>query len=595
MRRTWILIGLLALLGCDDGPADDADAVVIRLPDAAVEPDTGRDMAPEPIRDMAPPPPDAALVPDMAPPMVDVCEALGLARQPFEIEGVGGGFGERAGDFTVGLLGGGSFTLSERWSGCESFVFLNYFNDLRAIPGGSPWPSDQLFATGLGNLVVEGPRNVQYIFTSYEPEAAAREARMTGLRDAVVEMLADLAPEERAFWMTRFHFVTDRSADFGGGLGAFFSAYMTDVYDPAQRVDLGDRGVAPMPLPSAFGIDRAQRWDPADSLAPYVGAADELGMAAYLGHFYNHKAALAERVAAEAAETTVVPLLEGSVTDRIFVRTVELPGADEMAAFDSLELDIAVTCPHRNPFACSEWDRIARIEWCADAECAERAEIVRWITPYWRRGERRWLIDASPFLPWMVAGGAQTFRIEMGPDWERHTERSTRMSLRLRTVGGDLPMGAVKAFGGGAFDANYNNREPFAFTPPPEAEKVELVLILSGHGQTEGDNCAEWCDHRHDFTLNGVELDTVRSAPGIGQLRTCARRAAEGVPPGQWGNWAPGRAYWCPGLPVDLIRVDITGDVMPGVENSLTYRGVFQRGEPRGGDIALSAYVVWSR
>ena len=254
--------------------------------------------------------------------------------------------------------------------------------------------------------------------------------------------------------------------------------------------------------------------------------------------------------------------------------------------------EISVTCPFRSPFACSEWDRIARVEWCADAECAERSEIARWITPYWRRGLRRWVWDATPFLPLMAAGGAQTFRVEMGPGWERATERDTRVALRLHSDGQAPPIWVARAFTGGGFGADYNTRDPFTFTAPVGAGRVELVVLLSGHGQTDGDNCAEWCDHRHTFTINGNRLEPIASPQAPGSLDGCAQRAAEGVPPGQWGNWAPGRAYWCPGLPVHALRVDITDNVRPGEENTLEYRGTFRGGEPRGGDIALSAYVA---
>lgn len=591
MRRL-VVVGLSAawlVAGCQGETPEDTGQVVITPPDAAVE------------ADMAPPAPDAAVEVDMAlevdaapEPVVDVCEAEGLARRDFVSEGVGLKFGDRAGDFTVQLLDGEAFTLSEAWSGCESYVFLNYFPDLRAQQNG-PWEGDQLFATSLRVLVQESPRNVRYFFTSYEEDRAAREMRMGALRERARSELEALGEADAAYWMERLHFVTDRSTEMGGAAGELFYAYLRFAFDPDNRVDLGDRGQAPPPLHQVFAIDRFQRWDAGGSLAPFVGGDPEFTMAAYLGHFYNHKLDLDARVRAEAAEATTVELLNEAVTDRIIDRTVTLPGPDEMGAFDTLDFDIAVNCPHQNPFACSEWDRIARIDWCADAECAERYEIVRWITPYWRRGERRWVIDASPLLPLMAAGGEQTFRVEMGPGWERATVRDARVELRLRTTGGDLPVGAERAFTGGEFNADYNTREPFVFTPAADAAKVELVLILSGHGQTDGDNCAEWCDHRHQFTLNGEALDIVRSQPGIGQLRTCAVRAREGVPPGQWGNWAPGRAYWCPGLPVDLIRVDVTEHALLGMENTLDYQGVFQRGEPRGGNIALSAYVTWSR
>jgi hypothetical protein len=65
------------------------------------------------------------------------------------------------------------------------------------------------------------------------------------------------------------------------------------------------------------------------------------------------------------------------------------------------------------------------------------------------------------------------------------------------------------------------------------------------------------------------------------------------VPPGQFGNWAPERAYWCPGAQVEPIRVDLTGQARLGEENELTYRAGLGTGAPGGGDIALSSYVVW--
>jgi hypothetical protein len=167
--------------------------------------------------------------------------------------------------------------------------------------------------------------------------------------------------------------------------------------------------------------------------------------------------------------------------------------------------------------------------------------------------------------------------------------------MRLRTRGGEpRATGGVLAFTGGTFDASYNAREPFRFTVPASATRVELVTILSGHGQTDGDDCAEWCDHRHVFSVNGTALAPIvhRGAP-IGTIRGCAERAGEGVVPGQGGNWSISRAYWCPGLPVEAERRDITELVTPGTEATLDYRASFATMEPRGGDIALSAYVVW--
>ena len=226
--------------------------------------------------------------------------------------------------------------------------------------------------------------------------------------------------------------------------------------------------------------------------------------------------------------------------------------------------------------------------------CGQRTEVVRWITPYWRRGHRRWIIDASPFLSKVAAGGPQTFRVELGPSWERATERDVDITVRLSTRGGARSMGVVKAYGGGAFDAGYNERHaPFTFTPDADAQRVELVSVISGHGQDDATNCSEWCDHRHRFTVNGDALPEIRSDIAIGGLRACAEKANAGVSPGQGGNWAPGRAYWCPGMPVNAIRQDITDLVDLGVENELTYSANLAGRAPGGGNIELSTHVVW--
>jgi hypothetical protein len=207
-------------------------------------------------------------------------------------------------------------------------------------------------------------------------------------------------------------------------------------------------------------------------------------------------------------------------------------------------------------------------------------------------------MDASPLLGLMRDGGERTLRITTGPDWEEATPSDVRVALRLSRRDASTPLAAdaLLAFRGGAFDAAYNTgREPFAFTPPAGTTKVELVVIVSGHGQTETHNCAEWCNHEHDFTVNGDAMHHIGFPDEAGRTFGCAERAREGVPPGQWGNWAPSRAAWCPGLPVAARTFDITDDVTIGGANELVYRGSFMGGEPQGGTIDLSAYVVYYR
>lgn len=500
----------------------------------------------------------------------DVCEELGLPRAAM-LDGTGAGFDDVAGDFTVQTLDG-PWSLRDHWTGCESYVFIDYADNEYG---------NGLFATYPDALFLNGPRNVHYFFASYETSADAIRARMTAMRELLEESFGfyELGEDERAFWRARFHFVVEPLQETTGSVGDLIRS---------QPI-----------VHHTLGITREQRFDPPGSLFQVgrTGFTPDMGMGAYAGHYYNYLAELSARLAAET-DTTVVTLMdEVDVTARTLDRTATLPDASTMADFDTMEVDVEIHC-RLDPAGCSEWDRIANVFVCADETCSETREIARWITPYSRPGRTRWVWDASPFLGLIREGGARTFRIVTGPDWEEPTPADVRVALRLsrREAAAPLASGVELAFTGGAFDATYNtSHPPFRFTPPAGTTRVELVTILTGHGQTAGDNCAEWCNHEHAFTVNGAAPHRIDFPDEAGQALGCAERAIEGVVPGQWGNWAPSRAAWCPGLPVQAQRFDITSELDLAAENELGYGGSFAGGEPRGGDIALSAYVVYYR
>lgn len=527
------------------------------------------------------------------------CPDQGFTSTDFQTGTGGYLFGDLAEDFTVNQLSGKSFTLSEEWTGCDSYIFFSYFTFNSADAEArmeSLWNSD------LAGIIQSSARNVHYFFISSEFSIEEREERMGAMRAklwvALNNLFAD-QPEEYAFWESRFHFVTDKLTTVSGSVGGYVNDFISYV-NTSEPVDLGDRGVAYAPYPYSFAIGRDQTWDPTGSLSEYVGGPENLKMVAFNGAFFNHRAELKARLAAEA-DITVVPMIDEMVTSRVFNRDVTFPDAAAMAGMDTMEIDVEITCPHRNPFACSEWDRIALIRLCTEYDagdietCTASSEVVRWITPYWRRGRRHWVMDASPFLGLVQEGGAQRFRIEMGPGWERGTERKATMSVRLSNKNKGMKSRSVeRAFGGGGFNADYNStKEPFTFTPPTDATRVEIVTIISGHGQTDGDNCAEWCNHEHYFTVNGSTNRHEVTYVDIGNPVGCAARADEGVVPGQWGNWSQSRAGWCPGLPVETVRFDITSEVTLGSENTLAYEASFNGNTPAGGDISKNTYIVW--
>lgn len=494
------------------------------------------------------------------------CDTEGLPTIPFQ-EGTGSAFGDIAGEFSAQVLGG-SFSLTDDWTGCESYLFINYY------------PIDyvrEVWATAPDQFLSRSARNAHYVFTSYETEPEAAFSRVQNMRIAIEDAFVRLgfSDEQAAYWRGRIHYVTEPLPEIEGSVG-----------------DLVRASSVVLPV---FAIDRGQRFEPAGSVMNIgrQGFYPDLTMAAFFPRFYNYIAQL-EHTLAQQDDVTVVTLMDNeTVTERILDRAGELPPADEMAEFDTLEVDFTLTC-HLDAEGCSEWDRIAWVWWCADDECSEREELVRWITPYSRPGMRRWVMDASPMLGLLRDGGQHTFRIETGPGWEEATERDVSVSLRLRNQGRSVrAVAAERAFSGGNFNAEYNTREPFAFTPPAGTERVEVVTTISGHGQTDNDNCAEWCNHEHLFQVTGGAAHRVSYLDQAGRTLGCGDLVDEGVVPGQWGNWSPLRAGWCPGLPVTPVAFDVTDDVTIGSENTLEYSASFEGGEPRGGNISMNTYVVY--
>jgi hypothetical protein len=489
-------------------------------------------------------------------------------------------WGEVAGDFTVNTTFGG-FTLSEAWTGCDSYVVVHDLSD---------GDSTALFNTAYSELFTNSARNVHYLFVNDNPQTAERAAQWEAQIGASIGGLA--SQEDIDWWAGHVHFVTDAPADIQGSLGAFLVANPTT------------RGV---------GIDRGQRWDALGSHHAVTSTfVPHLPVFGYVSRWYNWRHEL-DLALADTDGVTVVPMIDKvefapdaavgepgfdtqngpfSNSNNNQVWTSTFPSAAEMANFDTMQIVVSATCGPDNYADCGHWDYEALIDLCSDDQCSEVVgEVGRWITPYARPGRRTWVIEASPMLGLLSAGGDQFFRFSMiwnmNPStWDIH--------FRLSDEGGAKPTETHLAWRqNSGFNADYNALfAPYDFTPPAGTTRVELVSIISGHGQDTG-NCAEWCYHSHDFTVNGSAVHN-RSFTGDVENWRCAEAVDEGVVPGQYGNWTPGRAGWCPGQPVQPWVVDITDDVNIGESNTLEYQGTYAGGEPSAhGRIRIGTYVAY--
>jgi hypothetical protein len=93
-------------------------------------------------------------------------------------------------------------------------------------------------------------------------------------------------------------------------------------------------------------------------------------------------------------------------------------------------------------------------------------------------------------------------------------------------------------------------------TLPAGATAVEIRSFVTGHGQGNLDNCAEFCTRTHTFNVGGMDVSRAI------WRNDCAQTAV----PGQRGNFRPGRAGWCPGADV----LPWVADVTPAAAGTLT-------------------------
>jgi hypothetical protein len=488
------------------------------------------------------------------------CEENGWTENAFDAAGPYGVHRhELADDFTVVHHDGTEWDFEDEWTGCESYLFVPDFDS-------SIWAAD------VDELLERSPANAHYFFVTLKSGDTAAE-NLAAMQQHIDEVLAEMSGADEAWWRPRLHVVADGSG------------WLYDVFD-----GIGEEG---------WAIDREQRIRGIGSFSDverYNGSSGwpydpNLAYVAYEAHYFDAEAARAARMAA-VAEPTIVPLWTGEVISQYADMTVELPSAAEMAAFDTFEIDVDMRCPDpESPEFnnCGAWDYLANF-YVQDGE--EWIELGRMITTYHR--EARWVVDVTPMMAHLLDGGTRTFRWSWAPEWNvQPTE--TRLSLRFSNQGkGYAPRKATLVATGGGFSSTYNDgRVPAEVPVSASATHVELWALITGHGM-ETNNCAEFCNHQHEFTVGS---STYLQEYPIASDDTGCRD--QGIPnqmtPNQWGTWWYGRGGWCPGQPVVPFAVDVTADVSAGSTATVGYRGLYREDDtpPDGsGNILMNAWLV---
>ena len=232
-----------------------------------------------------------------------------------------------------------------------------------------------------------------------------------------------------------------------------------------------------------------------------------------------------------------------------------------------VSLRLRLRCP--SPGGCDFWDRWAYLGVVRGTAPNETVtEIMRFVTPY--RLTADWTADVTALQPmlsgkvklmvfvdtWVAPGHAQ------GAGWLIDASFTFSPTTADRVPVEVIPLWDVTSVEVG------DPAKPISATLPermpairPDAVAVELRSFITGHGQGNAQNCAEFCAKRHSYSVAGMPF---QRQVWRGDCETTAI-------PNQAGNWKPGRAGWCPGALVTPWVVDVTAAAKAGGTAAVSY------------------------
>jgi hypothetical protein len=226
---------------------------------------------------------------------------------------------------------------------------------------------------------------------------------------------------------------------------------------------------------------------------------------------------------------------------------VAFPGA---GLYQSITLHIDLSCPSGG---CDPWDRAASI---GLVQGTQTIEIGRFMTTYGVAGA--WDVDVTDLRP--LFSGTQM--VHGFIDTWIGTPQGWVVTATLDFKGGipanvpvavtPLPWGNINI--GDPANTIAGQLKPQTLSLAPGASHGAVRVTVTGHGQGNSDNCAEFCPQNHWLTVDGTALPKQQV-----WKPDCDQNPINN----QGGNWQSARAGWCPGEDVKPWRIDVGAHTKP--------------------------------
>src|SRR5262249_26491767 len=214
----------------------------------------------------------------------------------------------------------------------------------------------------------------------------------------------------------------------------------------------------------------------------------------------------------------------GSENHRQIDTDVTLPAAGGL--YRAITLDLALRCPPSG--GCDWWDRHGHL---ALVRGGHEIELLRFVTPY--RKPMSVSLDVTDLAP--LLGDPSTFRIFIdtwvgpghpnGAGWLVDAKLHYRAGNPPANVAAVIPLWSPQSVVYG--DPSRPPALEMTVPIPTGVTGAHLWSYVTGHGQGNADNCAEFCSRDHTITIAGAGVH--RSV-----WRTDCATTAEPDQPGTW-------------------------------------------------------------
>ena len=441
------------------------------------------------------------------------------------------------------------------WNGEDNYVFIHYnpSNNNSTEMWSDQCPGN-ICSNGSDRLTLleKSGMNTHYFFLSSGPNAEQDILLIQQDFNSLIEQNMDIELQEH--WKAHLHFIPTKSSE----LNNWISSRINGNY--------------------SFSIDRFQRIKQAGYLGNPAGFTGfYMNFLAHEATYHDYEWNVLNEDESTYDEITVFERAHYTGGWASTIETiVEFPDVETLDNYSGMSIELLRGCPDANgnysDQGCDDYDRIARMFICNEdgSNCNEAA---RWITPFDRQPHH--LTDISPFISMIKSGGNKMVKFQES-GWP-----NSLLTMRFRFYHGEDLTDTPQTFqpmwvGTIPFNPDFDdNTPPIVFEVPDDATKVEFVSYITGHGwgSTGTFNCAEFCNSKHIFTVNGGVHEFETAYPEAGDNDYCMEpeTIAQGVKPNQYGTWGYGRAGWCPGQDVHPMVTDITDYISTGEENVIDY------------------------